>query len=91
VNGRFLLDTNIVIALIAKDSSVERGLASAEKVYVRVLPTVLRAPVDLRQVEGDLYDILGRPAKRARLGAGIYYLVAPERTRKLLVVDCPRP
>jgi len=34
VNGRFLLDTNIVIALIAKDSSVERGLASAEKVYV---------------------------------------------------------
>lgn len=34
MNGRFLLDTNIVIALIAKDSSVERGLASAEKVYV---------------------------------------------------------
>jgi tRNA(fMet)-specific endonuclease VapC len=34
VNGRFLLDTNIVIALIAKDSAVERGLASAEKVYV---------------------------------------------------------
>jgi tRNA(fMet)-specific endonuclease VapC len=34
VNSRFLLDTNIVIALIARDSSVERGLASAEKVYV---------------------------------------------------------
>jgi tRNA(fMet)-specific endonuclease VapC len=34
VNGRFLLDTNIVIALIARDSAVEHGLASAEKVYV---------------------------------------------------------
>ena len=34
MNSRFLLDTNIVIALIARDSSVERGLASAEKVYV---------------------------------------------------------
>ena len=53
----------------------------------KTLPTVLSAPVDLRQVEGDLYDVLGRPAKRARLGAGIYYLVTPERTRKLLVVN----
>jgi len=34
MNGRFLLDTNIVIALIAKDSSIERGLASAEQVFV---------------------------------------------------------
>ena len=53
----------------------------------KTLPTILRAPVDLRQVEGDLYDVLGRPAKGTRLRAGIYYLVAPGRTRKLLVVN----
>jgi hypothetical protein len=54
---------------------------------VKVLPTVLRAPLDLRRVEGQLHDVLGRRVTTLRLEAGVYYLVTPERTRKLLVVD----
>lgn len=53
----------------------------------RVLPTILRAPVDLRRFDGELRDVLGRCVASARLEAGVYYLVAPGRTRKLLVVD----
>jgi len=34
MNGRFLLDTNIVIALFAEDTLVQKGLAEAEKVFV---------------------------------------------------------
>lgn len=34
MNGRFLLDTNIVIALFAKDTSVQKGLMEAEQVFV---------------------------------------------------------
>jgi hypothetical protein len=53
---------------------------------VMVLPTVLRASVDLRQVKGELRDVLGRRVTGTRLEAGTYYSVAPDRTRKLLVV-----
>lgn len=34
MNGRFLLDTNIVIALFAEDISVQKGLMEAEQVFV---------------------------------------------------------
>ncbi len=34
MNGKFLLDTNIVIALFAKDTSVQKGLIKAEQVFV---------------------------------------------------------
>ncbi|MCJ7545510.1 MAG: type II toxin-antitoxin system VapC family toxin [Deltaproteobacteria bacterium] len=34
MNGRFLLDTNIVVALFAEDSSVQQGLLKAEQVFV---------------------------------------------------------
>ncbi len=34
MTGRFLLDTNIVIALFAQDTSVEQHIASAEAVFV---------------------------------------------------------
>jgi len=34
MNGRFLLDTNIVIALFAEDTSVQKGLMEAEQVFV---------------------------------------------------------
>ncbi|MBW2039031.1 MAG: PIN domain-containing protein [Deltaproteobacteria bacterium] len=34
MNGRFLLDTNIVIALFAEDTSVQKGLTEAEQVFV---------------------------------------------------------
>jgi hypothetical protein len=53
---------------------------------IKVLPTVLRAPLDLRRVKGELHDVLGRRVTGVRLEAGLYYLVTPERTRKLLVV-----
>jgi hypothetical protein len=52
----------------------------------KVLPTVLCAPLDLPRVEGELHDILGRRVAGPRLEAGIYYLVTPGRTRKLLLV-----
>ena len=38
MNGRFLLDTNIVIALFAEDTSVQKGLAEAQQVF---LPTIV--------------------------------------------------
>lgn len=38
MNGRFLLDTNIVIALFAEDTSVQKGLAGAQQVF---LPTIV--------------------------------------------------
>ena len=74
------------------DTTFVRGyvlgiVAENQNQTVNVLPTVLRAPLDLRRVEGDLYDVLGRPAKKTRLGVGIYYIVMPERTGKLLVVN----
>jgi hypothetical protein len=53
----------------------------------RVLPTILRAPVDLRRFDGELRDVLGRCVASARLEAGVYYLVTPERPRKLVVVN----
>lgn len=34
MNGKFLLDTNIVIALFAKDTSVINSLANANEVFV---------------------------------------------------------
>ena len=34
MNGRFLLDTNIVIALFAEDTSIQKGLMEAEQVFV---------------------------------------------------------
>jgi len=34
MNGRFLLDTNIVIALFAQDTSVQQHIAEAEAVFV---------------------------------------------------------
>ena len=34
MNGRLLLDTNIVIALFAEDTSVQKGLMEAEQVLV---------------------------------------------------------
>ena len=34
MNGRFLLDTNIVIALFAEDTSVQKSLIKAEPVFV---------------------------------------------------------
>ena len=34
MNGRFLLDTNIVIALFARDASVQQHLATARTVFV---------------------------------------------------------
>ena len=92
---------NVLSYLVSPSDSVPDNNLRSETVFVRdgaglagdgqnramrVLPTVLRAPVDLQRVEGDLYDVLGRPAKGAWLGAGIYYLIAPECTRKLLVV-----
>ncbi len=37
MNGRFLLDTNIVIALFAEDTSVQEGLAEVEQVYLPII------------------------------------------------------
>ena len=34
MNGRFLLDTNIVVALFAEDPAVQEGLLEAEQVFV---------------------------------------------------------
>lgn len=34
MSGRFLLDTNIVIAIFAQDASVQRHLAAADEVFV---------------------------------------------------------
>ena len=34
MSGRFLLDTNVVIALFKKDAPVQKNLAGAEKVFV---------------------------------------------------------
>lgn len=34
MNGRFLLDTNIVIAIFAKDAGVEAGLVNATEVFI---------------------------------------------------------
>ena len=34
MNGRFLLDTNIVIALFAEDTSVQQHIAEAEAIFV---------------------------------------------------------
>ncbi len=63
------------------------GLAGEAEARVRkVLPTVLRAPLDLKRVKGELRDVMGRRVTGAKQGAGIYYLVLPERTRKLLLV-----
>lgn len=36
MNGRFLLDTNIVIAIFAKDASVIESLEETEEVYVPI-------------------------------------------------------
>ena len=38
MNGRFLLDTNIVIALFAEDTSVQKGIMEAEQVF---LPSIV--------------------------------------------------
>ena len=35
MNGRFLLDTNIVIALFAEDTSVQKGLTEAVALGVK--------------------------------------------------------
>lgn len=34
MNGRFLLDTNIIIALFAKDSKIRERIVSASEVFV---------------------------------------------------------
>jgi tRNA(fMet)-specific endonuclease VapC len=34
VNGKYLLDTNIIIALVADDSAVRNNLANADQVFV---------------------------------------------------------
>jgi tRNA(fMet)-specific endonuclease VapC len=34
MNGRFLLDTNIVIAVFAKDGAVEAGLSKATEIFI---------------------------------------------------------
>jgi hypothetical protein len=93
---------NVLDYLITPSDSVPDNNLRSETVFVRdgvgltgegqsrtvkVQPTVMRAPVDLRQVKGELRDVLGRRVIGVRLEAGIYYLVAPERTRKLLVVN----
>lgn len=54
VSGRFLLDTNIVIALFAGDTSVQEGLAASEEVFV---PSI---------VLGELY-YGARKSERVRL------------------------
>ena len=92
---------NVLDYLITPSDSVPDNNLRSETVFVRdgaglagegqnravkVLPTVLRAPVDLRRVKGELRDVLGRRVTSAWLEEGIYYLVAPDRTRKLLVV-----
>ena len=74
------------------DTTFVRGYVSGivsenQNQAVKVLPTILRAPLDLRRVRGELHDVLGRRITGSRLGAGIYYLVAPERTLKLLVIN----
>jgi len=38
MNGRFLLDTNIVIALFSEDTSVQKGIMEAEQVF---LPSIV--------------------------------------------------
>ena len=37
MNGRFLLDTNIVIAIFANDASVKDSLEKAEEVFVTII------------------------------------------------------
>ncbi len=39
MSGRYLLDTNIIIALFADDTAVKENLAKAEETFV---PTILR-------------------------------------------------
>ena len=34
MSGRYLLDTNIVIALLAKDSSVQKHMAKADEIFI---------------------------------------------------------
>ncbi|WP_242020125.1 hypothetical protein [Trichocoleus sp. FACHB-40] len=46
MNGRFLLDTNIVIALFAQDTSVQQHIVEAEAVFVASI------------VLGELYFIM---------------------------------
>ena len=48
MNGRFLLDTNIVIALFSEDTSVQKGIMEAEQVF---LPSI---------VLGELYYGAGK-------------------------------
>lgn len=48
MNGRFILDTNIVIALFAEDTSVKKGIMEAEQVF---LPSI---------VLGELYYGAGK-------------------------------
>lgn len=36
MNGKFLLDTNIVIALFGNDSSVKKNITSAKEVYIPI-------------------------------------------------------
>ncbi|MEW5766192.1 MAG: hypothetical protein AB1797_01010 [bacterium] len=35
MNGKYLLDTNIVIALFANDTAVKDNLAKADEIFVR--------------------------------------------------------
>jgi len=62
MNGRFLLDTNIVIAVFAQDVLVQRGLGEAAEVY---LPTI---------VLGELYYGAHRSAHAKSNVARIYEL-----------------
>jgi len=36
MSGKYLIDTNIVIALFAKDASVQRHIAAAEEIFIPV-------------------------------------------------------
>lgn len=53
MNGRFLLDTNIVIALFAQDSSVMERLQEAESVFI---PSIVRGELFFGAYKSMLVD-----------------------------------
>jgi len=72
VNGRFLLDTNIVIAIFANDASVMESLETASEVFVPII------------VLGELYYGAQKSSKVAHNIARIYEF---EESCSVLICD----
>ncbi|MEH1934185.1 MAG: hypothetical protein V7L14_10745 [Nostoc sp.] len=51
MNGKYLLDTNIIIALFADEATVKNRLAQTEQVY---FSTLYSSPFDLPECENSV-------------------------------------